>query len=49
VESAVADERAEDADTVRLKWVFFVVNFDNNITDFHPIIEARSLRDHMIE
>jgi hypothetical protein len=49
VERAVADERAEDVDTVRLKGVFLVVNFDNNITDSHPIIEARSLRDHMME
>jgi hypothetical protein len=49
VERRVADERAEDGDTVRLKRVFLVVNFDNNVTDSHPIIiEARSLRDHMM-
>jgi hypothetical protein len=39
-----SDGRAEDADTVRLKRVFLVVNSDNNITDSHPIVEARSLR-----
>jgi hypothetical protein len=48
LERRVADERAKDGDTVRLKQVLLVVNFDNNVTDSHPIIETRSLTDHMM-